>query len=143
MQQRYEVEAFGIDANAEMIAAATDLYPNCRFAVARAEHAPYGDQQFDAIFICMAFHHLDDRQGFADEAARLMKPGGRLYIIDPAMPKMLRKVINSTLVHRGIAGGICSPREMAKIMMPHGFLPSKAVKDAYAQLVVFRRKRIE
>lgn len=36
----------------------------------------------DIVFIRAALHHLDDHEAFADEAARLLRPGGMLIIQD-------------------------------------------------------------
>jgi ubiquinone/menaquinone biosynthesis C-methylase UbiE len=78
----------GIDPSWQMIARArrkaerTDLMID--FQVGVIEQLTFPDQSFDVVLSTFMMHHLPDdlkRQGLA-EIARVLKPGGRLLILD-------------------------------------------------------------
>ena len=78
----------GIDASAEMIdrakrkAARDDV--DVAFDVARAESLPFSDRQFDVVLSTVMLHHLRRavREQCVREVRRVLKPGGRLLIVD-------------------------------------------------------------
>jgi len=82
----------GIDASAEMIERArakvekTGL--NVTFVNGTAQQLPLGDGQFDIVMGTLMLHHLPKpvRSAFAREARRVLKPGGRLLLIDFGKP---------------------------------------------------------
>lgn len=53
-----------------------------------ADHLPWPDAQFDGITCMHVVEHLDDTSHLLSEVARLLKPGGRVYIETPH-PKSL------------------------------------------------------
>lgn len=71
-----EAEVTGMDASAEMIAAARSKYPNLRFEVGDGQcfkvEAPY-----DAVFSNAALHWMRDAEGTAASIWNALKPGGR------------------------------------------------------------------
>ena len=135
----YNIEAHGIDAEAEMIAVAQQKRPECLFKKAPGEQIPYTDQSMDAIITCMAYHHFADKTGFAREAARVLKPGGVLYIADPKFPLVVRKPLNGALRLFRIAGEFLTAREIAGRFAGHGFEFTGAEYDGYAQIVKLTR----
>jgi ubiquinone/menaquinone biosynthesis C-methylase UbiE len=75
----------GVDLSAEMIGQAFALasgIPNSRFAVADAEHLPFGDAAFTAVLCTNSFHHYPDPARAVREMARVLAPGGRLVLGD-------------------------------------------------------------
>ncbi|HEY0384538.1 MAG TPA: glycosyltransferase, partial [Pyrinomonadaceae bacterium] len=69
------VEYYGCDAL--MDEEARGAFP---FAVARAESLPFRDHSFDAVLFYAALIHLFDVDRALAEAARILKPGGLLYL---------------------------------------------------------------
>ena len=65
-----------------MITVAKSKYPKMDFQLSRCEDMPFESQSFDILIACMAYHHFSDKEGFAKEAARVLKPNGVLYIAD-------------------------------------------------------------
>jgi len=54
-----------------------------RAACADATSLPFRDGAFDAVLIRDLLHHVPDRPRVLAEAARLLRPGGRLTVIEP------------------------------------------------------------
>lgn len=68
----------GIDFAAPMIEAARAKAPGASVQVADCLDLPYGDASFDAVTCCFGLLHVADPAAALAEAARVLKPGGRL-----------------------------------------------------------------
>lgn len=76
----------GVDISEEMLAIARQKAPIVTFMIADAEHLPFPDASFDAVtcaFGVRNFVHLE--QGLS-EMLRVLKPGGRMVILELATP---------------------------------------------------------
>lgn len=51
------------------------------FRVADAEHLPFDDNTFDVVYSFGVLHHTPDTAGAIEEARRVLKPGGKAYIM--------------------------------------------------------------
>ncbi|MEB3159056.1 MAG: methyltransferase domain-containing protein [Synechococcus sp.] len=81
----YGFEVLGISISPAQIARATALTPpelNCSFAVMDALDLQLGDQDFDGVWSVEAGPHMPDKQRYADELLRVLKPGGTLAVAD-------------------------------------------------------------
>ncbi|MFM1813187.1 MAG: hypothetical protein RLZZ336_2125 [Cyanobacteriota bacterium] len=83
----YGLEVLGISISPAQIARAQSLTPaplnqNCRFAVMDALALELDDQSFDAVWSVEACPHMADKQRYADELLRVLKPSGRLAVAD-------------------------------------------------------------
>jgi MPBQ/MSBQ methyltransferase len=86
----YGFEVLGISISPVQIARARELtpssLPNCRFAVMDALALELGDGTsstgFDAVWSVEAGPHMPDKQRYADELLRVLKPGGLLAVAD-------------------------------------------------------------
>ena len=58
------------------------LQPRCQFAVMDALHLALADGSFDAVWSVEASPHMPDKQRYADELLRVLKPGGILALAD-------------------------------------------------------------
>ncbi|MDX8450726.1 class I SAM-dependent methyltransferase [Mesorhizobium captivum] len=82
----------GIDASAEMIerarAKARRSGLDLTFVKGTAQELPFEDGQFDIVTGTLMLHHLSKptRSAFFREAERVVKPGGRLLLIDFSRP---------------------------------------------------------
>lgn len=81
----------GVDVSAGMLEQARKRaeerdIANATFQEAPAEELPFADSTFDLVTCRVAAHHFLDVKKFAREAARVLKPGGRLLIADTTSP---------------------------------------------------------
>ena len=129
------IVACGIDSEENMIAVAARKCPDYSFQQAKSEQLPFDDSSFNVLTACMAYHHFSDKAGFAREAARVLKPGGVLYIADPKFPFLIRKGINGVARLFRIAGEFLTAREMADRFEEYGFVYSGAAYSGFAQVV--------
>jgi ubiquinone/menaquinone biosynthesis C-methylase UbiE len=73
----------GVDFAAAKVAHAAHVLPGCAFARADATRLPFADGAFDAVLVRDVLHHVDARAALVVEAARVLRPGGRLAVIEP------------------------------------------------------------
>jgi len=81
----YGLDVLGISISPGQIRRAQELTPDglsCRFAVMDALALELPDQSFDAVWSVEAGPHMADKQRYADELLRVLKPGGRLAVAD-------------------------------------------------------------
>lgn len=77
----------GIDLSRDMLVVArSELtqagYTHCRVRQADMYDLPFEDRRFDTVVIHQVLHYTDDPDGAIAEAARVLKPGGRLLVVD-------------------------------------------------------------
>lgn len=80
-------QVIGVDGSDEMLAAArarTEQLPNVELRAGPLESLPIDDGQLDAAVMMLVLHHLPSPVGALTEARRVLKPGGRLLIVDMA-----------------------------------------------------------
>ena len=82
----YGFEVLGISISPAQVARAQKLTPpelsHCRFAVMDAMALELPDAAFDAVWSVEASPHMPDKQRYADELLRVLKPGGQVAVAD-------------------------------------------------------------
>lgn len=59
--------------------------------VTGAEDTPFDGETFERVFFFASFHHTQDPQAALNECARVLKPGGKLYLLfEPSCPRYLQ-----------------------------------------------------
>lgn len=84
-------EVIGVDLTPEMLTearqqAAAKALTNVTFQEADAESLPFPDGAFDLVTCRIAAHHFPAVAAFCQEAARVLRPGGKLIVIDNVAP---------------------------------------------------------
>jgi flavin reductase (DIM6/NTAB) family NADH-FMN oxidoreductase RutF/precorrin-6B methylase 2 len=82
-------EAIGVDASTAMVARATDSAKalgaeNVRYLEAQATALPFEEGAFDLVVASNLLFHLADPGAALREAARVLRPGGRLAVLEPS-----------------------------------------------------------
>ncbi len=72
----------GVDRDATLIARATEAVPGARFVQGVAHELPFADDQFDGAMSRLVFRHLPNVTASLREARRVVRPGGRLVLVD-------------------------------------------------------------
>ena len=78
-------EFYGVDNSSKMIAQAQAKSQSCgslHFYKARVEALPFDDDFFHVVMSSNAFHHFSNPEKALREANRVLKPRGKLYILD-------------------------------------------------------------
>lgn len=75
----------GIDPSIAAVARAAQRVPSARFLCAQAEQLPAGLPAFDAAIFVNSLHHIVEgaMPGALLQAAAVLRPGGRLVVIEP------------------------------------------------------------
>jgi len=81
------VRTVGVDFSSEMIGLARTLHPALSFAIGDAEALDFPDETFDAVVINFGLLHLSRPDAAVAEAARVLRPGGRLAFTAWAPPE--------------------------------------------------------
>ena len=81
----YGLDVVGISISPAQVKRATQLTPSgltCRFQVMDALDLQLPDHSFDAVWSVEAGPHMPDKQRYADELLRVMRPDGLLAVAD-------------------------------------------------------------
>lgn len=89
----------GMDVTPEMLDKARDLarreeVDNITFEAGDAQRMEYADASFDIVTTRRAAHHFKDVPGFLNQAKRVLKPGGRLGVVDMSPPEGAEGLMN-------------------------------------------------
>lgn len=87
--ERYQLEKiYGIDIRDIYIEAAKNFAQRkgieAKFVCSRGESLPFNDERFDAILSFDVFEHVQDVNQVLVECNRVLKRGGRLYVVFPS-----------------------------------------------------------
>lgn len=109
----YVQQVFSTDLTREMLATARNhLAPSCdniAYVVADAEELPFLDSVFDLVTCRIAAHHFPHPDRFVKEVSRVLKPGGKLVLIDNVAPQdpVLDQFVNTMEKLRDHSHGRC------------------------------------
>ncbi|HYM51519.1 MAG TPA: bifunctional demethylmenaquinone methyltransferase/2-methoxy-6-polyprenyl-1,4-benzoquinol methylase UbiE [Candidatus Limnocylindrales bacterium] len=79
-------QVIGVDFAPAMLDLARKRYPDIRFQLGDATALPFPDASADAVTIAFGYRNLVDRVGGLHEMARVLRPGGRLVLLEFTPP---------------------------------------------------------
>src|SRR5919106_1125007 len=92
LTRRFGCRVVGVDQSAEMLASARDrvraagLEAAIELREARAEELPYADAAFDGLTVTYLLRYVHDPAATMRELARVVRPGGRIAMLDFFVP---------------------------------------------------------
>jgi arsenite methyltransferase len=72
----------GIDPSDDMLAIARHSETSVDYGRGDALAVPFGDERFDVVVSTQVYEYVDDIEGALAEARRVLRPGGRLLVLD-------------------------------------------------------------
>jgi ArsR family transcriptional regulator len=138
----------GIDSNREMLKCARVRLDeaglaNCSVRLADVYNLPFPENGADAVLIHQVLHYLDNPKAALAEAARVLKPGGRLAIVDfaPHNLEFLRE--QHAHVRLGFAAGEIAGwlNELGIVSSSYRELPAGAVKENALTVAIWTGER--
>ena len=93
LARRSGCEVVGLDQSERMldgargrVASRPELAARITFLRGDAEHLPFADGQFDALTFTYLLRYVDDRDATMRELARVVRPGGRIGMVEFGVP---------------------------------------------------------
>jgi demethylmenaquinone methyltransferase / 2-methoxy-6-polyprenyl-1,4-benzoquinol methylase len=85
-------EVIGLDQSEAMLGTARESLPEAlrsrvTFVTGQAEHLPYEAASFDALTFTYLLRYVDDPAATMRELARVLKPGGRIGMVEFGVPR--------------------------------------------------------
>jgi demethylmenaquinone methyltransferase / 2-methoxy-6-polyprenyl-1,4-benzoquinol methylase len=85
--RRYGCSVVGLDQSEEMLGRARALVgPSMELVVGEAESLPFEDGSFDALTFTYLLRYVDDPAATMRELARVVRPGGRIAMLEFYVP---------------------------------------------------------
>lgn len=102
---RAGARAFGLEVDPRTLEAARSTgVPDTQLTLSDGRTLPYPDGAFEGVCFVFSLHHVpgDARAGMLAEAARVLVPGGHLFVVEPepfgAMTEVVKPIEDETVV---------------------------------------------
>lgn len=128
-------DVIGVDISEAMLARARTAVPQAHFIAGDLTDLPLADSEVDHVVCSLALAHLSDLVPFFAEAARVMRPGGHLLLLDTrghftgsARYPLIKEAPDGRVGH--IAGYSHGLGAYLRAALPHGYLV-RACEETY------------
>lgn len=118
--ERFDLTAIGLDLTWQHLQAARGRIRNLIQADGR--RLPLAEASLEIVISTATFKHVAGLDRLVAECARVLKPGGRLAVIDPT-PWGLRLALWLRHLPRESIFQILNREELLELLQQHGFLP--------------------
>lgn len=75
--------AVGVDIFEDKLEFARTRLPRCTFVCASGYELPFEAESFDHVLVRDVIHHMDEPERAVDEMFRILRPGGRVDVLEP------------------------------------------------------------
>lgn len=131
-RRRPDAHLVGIDPSADMIdravahARAAGIDGRVDAQVSGAEDLPFADDSFDAVVSTLSSHHWADPDKAVAEQVRVLRPGGRLWVVDlrVAIPEQVPQALARELPPAALS------RQRLGLVAATAFVCHQAVKPS-------------
>jgi demethylmenaquinone methyltransferase/2-methoxy-6-polyprenyl-1,4-benzoquinol methylase len=111
-------------ARAKLAAASPELRDRIEFVTGQAEQLPFGDGEFDGLTFTYLLRYVDDVGATLAELARVVRPGGRIGMVEfgvPAQPVLRALWRGYTRIGLPLIGRLVSPAwlEVGRFLGPN------------------------
>lgn len=67
-------------------------------SVGDSEHLPFASRMFDAVTCANSFHHYPDQRAVVREMFRVLRPGGRLLVVDGFRDNLVGRIMYDVII---------------------------------------------
>ena len=122
-QTKLPVIPMGLDMAEKMCRHAHQKNMHLSFVNADSEHTPFGDSTYDFITCSNSFHHYPHQKAVLDEFYRILKPGGKVIIIDGYRDNVIGRAVfdvGVALVEKSVHH--CSAHQLHQYLRSGGYI---------------------
>jgi len=85
------LDAVGVEINPVLVEAAREAYPQSRFIATAMEDSNLEPGSFDGLYCSEVIEHAPDNNSFVAALARMLKPGGVIFLTTPGLHEYVGK----------------------------------------------------
>src|SRR5574343_108162 len=146
LQRGPDARVIGIEPHAALVAGNAQR-PQAGLVVlqGRAEAVPCADASFDMVWMLKSLHHIPDMAQALHEAARVLRPGGWLYVSEPVYAGQLNEIVRlyndegpvraaaQQALDAAVASGVWTARRQWRFVQPVHFADAQDFEDRMMQ----------
>ena len=130
-----DLNVIGVDISEKMLDVARLKLPNLEFVKASASSLPFPDHNFDIVVTVSAFHYFEQPLDTLKEIRRILKPQGKLIIMDWCRDYWLCQALDLFLKIFDPAHKICyTQKELSDLLTTSGLDVIEARKQKLGTL---------
>ncbi len=134
---------YGFDLSSSCLEITRNRPANSKAPLARGfiENMPFKGDSFVSAVLSGVFHHLEDPVAGLSEIARILRPSGSLYIIDPLFPPGIRQIVNLALDIYPMGGDrrFYVPQRIVEMAGPAGLVKKSIISYPFWYILILEK----